>query len=77
MLSKLEESQTQQEDLWGNNNPSQLRHETVQRCWLGERYLTLVSQEVLPPCKHHVLRLLHLCQHRTRLSDVNDDLAIS
>ena len=29
-------------------------------------YLTLVSQEVLPPCEHHVLRLLHLCQTVTR-----------
>lgn len=25
-------------------------------------HLTLVSQEVLPPGKHHVVRLLHLCE---------------
>lgn len=29
-------------------------------------YLTLVSQEVLSPCKHHVVGLLHLCQTHTK-----------
>lgn len=41
----------------------------------AERYLTFVSQEVLPACKHHVLRLLHLCQHRTQLL-FNDGLTL-
>lgn len=40
-----------------NRMSSQLHYQQQKWC-----YLTLVSQEVLPPRKHHVVSLLHFCQ---------------